>query len=587
MSTPSLRRVRILSAAIALGALAACGGGSSPTPPPPPPTSGPTDLSIAVTAPTDTISPGKKAPWTVVVTNNGTYASGALAITNVVDATSTIAEIHCKASANAHCPSVLAASMTGGELPAGESLSFEVDIVVTAGTTGTVYLSSSVSTPNESAPANNTQTVTANVQSNSVSVSNVAAGLTIPAGQTSIFTATIANSGPAVATNVSISGDLSTPLKSGPVTCVATGGATCPTQSAFPLTVDSLPVGGTLTLSIAANVPESYRGTATSTVGVKDDNDSNPDDNTAIASTTVVDGRSGSYELYASNALVYTMTVDFDAKTYAVSGNGVDASGALTTTDSITYAISSDQEIRAAVPANDLLVGAYDFGAGPKAFIAARSFATTVDDIGTASFTVFGLSTNHLGTTDTTIESQLFDASGTMTDCTSTTQIYREGACPDSFKASYALTFSGADITGVDSVGNDTIHIRVAKSGASRIALRSETDTSCNCARFSVGVTDNVLALSGTFGGASSIGSTGGLKLTDTSYAASWLSAAGVSSTDTATLGVQGSSAPIGLRGGVRASDGSFIYVVENAPVALVVGAVDGAANGTMELWGQ
>ena len=585
MSTPSLRRVRILSAAIALGALAACGGGSSPTPPPPPPTSGPTDLNVAVTAPTDTIVPGKNAAWQVVVTNSGPFPSTSTPISNVVDLNSTISGVKCKASANAHCPSLLGASMSGGALPAGESLTFEVDVVVTAGYSGTVFLSSTVAAPNDSTPANNTQTVTSSVQSYDVSVSNVAAGPTIGAGTTTNFTATIANSGPAVATNVTISGDLSTPLKPGPITCVAAGGATCPTQGNFPMTVDSLPVGGTLTLTIAATVPEGYRGTATSTVGVKDDNDSSAGNNTSTATVTVVDARSGTYQLYASDAQVYAMTVDFDAKTYAVSGNGVDANGALTTTDSLTYAISSNEQVRAS--AADLIVGAYDFGAGPKAFVGARSFATTIDDVGTAAFTVFGLSTNHLGTTSTTIESQLFDPAGTMSNCTSTTQIYREGACPDSFKSHYTLTFSGNDITGVDSTSNDTLHIRVAKSGDSRIALRAETDAACNCTRFSVGVTDNVLALSGTFGGASSIGSTGGLKLTDTSYAASWLSSTGVATTDTATLGVQGTSAPIGLRGGLRASDGAFIYVVENAPIALVVGATGGVADGTMELWSQ
>src|SRR5205085_1919923 len=102
---------------------AACGGGSTPTPPPPPPTSGPTDLSVTVTAPTDTIVPGKKAPWTVVVTNGGQWPTTSTTINNTVDDNSTVSEVHCKpSSANAHCPQLLGASMTMGQLPAGESL---------------------------------------------------------------------------------------------------------------------------------------------------------------------------------------------------------------------------------------------------------------------------------------------------------------------------------------------------------------------------------------------------------------------------------------------------------------------------------
>src|SRR5438094_5011683 len=44
-----------------------------------------------------------------------------------------ISEVHCKASTNAHCPQLLGASMATGQLPPGESLTFEVDVIVTAG----------------------------------------------------------------------------------------------------------------------------------------------------------------------------------------------------------------------------------------------------------------------------------------------------------------------------------------------------------------------------------------------------------------------------------------------------------------------
>jgi len=585
MSTPSFRRVRILAATIALGALSACGGGSSSTTPPPPPPPAPLLTKVAVTAPTATIVPGKPATWTVVVTNNSQAPTTSTTFSNTVDANSAITTVRCRAAGSANCPALLAASMQMGALPGGTSLTFQIDVVVTAGTNGAVFLSSSVDAPNDPDLTNNTQRVGGSVQSYDVSVSNLAAGPTIPAGQMTTFTATIANSGPAVATNLTITQGLSTPLKPGPVTCVAEGGATCPADTSFPMSVDSLPVNGKLTLAISANVPAGYRGTATSTVGVKDDNDSSSGNNESVATATVVDARNGSYQAYATDAKTYDMTVDFDAATYAVSGNGVDARGTLTTTDQLTYAVSSNQEIRAS--AADLLVGAFDFGAGPKAFIAARSFATTADDIGSAAFTVFGLSTNHLGTTTSTFESQVFDASGAMVDCTSTSQLFRESACPDSSKTNYTLTFSGPDITAVDAGHNDTITMRVAKSGDARILLRAETDASCNCDRFSVGIPDNVLGLSGTFVGASSNGATGGLKLGASSYDVQWLSSTGVQSTDSATLAAQGSSAPVGLRGGVRASDGSFIWVIENAPVALVLGAFGTPADGTMELWSQ
>jgi len=65
--------------------------------------------------------------------------------------------------------------MTMGQLPAGESLTFDVDVIVAAGTNGTVYESTSVSAPNDTKPDNNTQTATATVQSYDVGVSVVPA----------------------------------------------------------------------------------------------------------------------------------------------------------------------------------------------------------------------------------------------------------------------------------------------------------------------------------------------------------------------------------------------------------------------------
>jgi len=592
MTTPSpkghpLRRARILAAAIVLGSLAACGGDSSP-PPPPPPTSGPTDLSVAVTAPGGTVVPGQPATWTVVVTNIGPWPAPSATVSNVVDpATTTITGVTCRASGNAHCPQLLGASMTVGQIPAGETLTFQVDTVITAGTNGTVTESAFVQAPNDTTLDNNNATSAVTVQSNDVTVSNVPAAPVIPAGQPTTFTAVIANNGPAVATNLVISQSLSDGLKLADTTCTATGGAVCPADTTFPISVDALPVGGTLTLAIGATVRADARGAVTSTVGIKDDNDGQPDNNTAVATATVVDGRGGAYQLYATDAKIYTLTVDFDGLTYSVVGNGVDKSGTLTTGDDVTYQVSSNQDIRASNATTDLLVGALDFGAGPKAFIAARNFATSADDAGSAPFTVFGIATSAGGVASSTFESQSIGADGTLSDCVSTSQIFRVGACPGSSLSSYALTFSGADITGTDSIANDTIHFRVAKSGTTRLVLRAETDPACNCSRFAVGVTDNVLPLAGKFGGASSNGSTGGLSLSDTSYSVQWLSPTGVSSTDSATLALQGTSAPVGLRGGVRASDGAFIYVIENAPIALVMGSFAGTASGTLEIWGQ
>ncbi len=580
MTTPSLRRVRILCAAIALDALAACGGGSTaPTPTPPPPSTA-SDLVVAVTGPSDIVAGGQTATWTVTITNAGPAIANAITISDIVDASSTITSVKCAASATAACPKLIGASMSLTQLAVDASITLTIQSVVTAGTDATIFESTTVTAATDRVTANNTATAEARAHSSTLNVSNVASATTVGAGTTVNFIATVANNGTGDETGVKIANQLTDKIVAGPLTCVATGGATCPAETSFPLAVPLLPSGGALSLTVPVTVPFAARGLITSEVSVKSDNLVGA--LTAVATTTAVDLRSGTYQMVAGTGQTYTLAVDLDALTYSVAGAGFSRSGALTTTDDATYVISGNSSLRAT--AAELMVGGFDFGSGTRPFVAARTFATTPAELGTLPFTAFGMATTG-GTSTTTIDGFAFDGAATLTDCAAATQIFTVATCPTPLLRSYALGFAGSDITGVDAVSGDTIHFRVAQSLGTLIYLRAETDAVCGCTVFGVGLTDNALPMGGSFLGASSTGAAGSLELTDVSYRAAWTRDDASTYAENAVIAVQGTSAPLDLRGGVRSTDGAFLYVLENDPLVLVVGANNGPAAGTLDVW--
>ena len=145
-----------------------------------------------------------------------------------------------------------------------------------------------------------------------------------------------------------------------------------------------------------------------------------PDASAGDPPAVAADARNGTYTMVAANAREYALTVDFDAATFSVSGDGVDQTG--------TFSVSGDEY--SFLPGNaleatgvnttrfryvnDTLAGTYATADDVQPFIAPRVFATTVADaVGTydlVSRTVDATESRELGLATSVVPADGFDA---------------------------------------------------------------------------------------------------------------------------------------------------------------------------------
>ncbi len=413
-----------------------------------------------------------------------------------------------------------------------------------------------------------------------VSVAAVAAAAKVPAGTVATFTATVANAGPNAAQNLTLQHTLTSGYAAGTITCTASGGASCPATTGPSMSLAQLPVGGSLSFSIPVPVSAASRGAITSTLQVTTAGDPASANNAASATTTAEDPRNDSYKAYATDGRLYTLTVDFDARTYTMAGNGLNAGGSFSADGSgTTFTFAGNAKFRVA---EDLLVGGFDFGSGVKSFIGARRFVTTLNEP-SGEFNTLGLNFPNGAPVDSRIFTSRF-INSTLEVCLDNV-IFKITVCPAASVWTYALSISGDEFTGVAAApNNDTIRFRVAKSGATLIYLRAGDASDGTGRRFRVAVPETNGLAGGTFNGASTLGAWGTATLTATTYSVTGTSAGGSPISDSATLSGLGPNGPLGIRVGQRTSDGASVFVMQNSPLAVLVGARGGPAAGYMEI---
>lgn len=297
-------------------------------------------------------------------------------------------------------------------------------------------------------------------------------------------------------------------------------------------------------------------------------------------SPTPQDARNGSYKVFATDGRQYTLAVNFDDKSYAMTGNGLDKHGNFGAEAGGTgFNFGTHARFRTE---DDLVVGGFDFGGGVKPFIAARRFVTSANDVTGAAFNVFGL--NHLstGTVESRIYGMQFTAAGTLQACLDNA-VSTVAACPGGSLSTYSLSLSGDEFTATDAVHGDTMVFSIARSGSVLIYLRSGT-SSDGGRRFRVAFSDVSTLQSGSFVAVSTQGEAGDTALTSTRYSISGTTAAGAGFSATAGLAQMGLTQPQGLRIGTRSSDGANVFVMEGGPIYALIGARSGVADGHMEI---
>jgi hypothetical protein len=292
--------------------------------------------------------------------------------------------------------------------------------------------------------------------------------------------------------------------------------------------------------------------------------------NVATATAVAVDERNGAYKAYAADGRLYDLTIDFDALQYTMSGNGQTVQRSFVAGNG-EYVVAGTSRLRVA---EDLVVGSHDFGNGPVPYVAARRFASTIVDgvfnLATRNVAADGTASTHPGTARI--------SGNILSVCQTDTGVDAPQNCPVVL-ASYLLTLNGNVLTGVDA-GNATFTFQLARSGASVILL-SAAPAADGSQQLRIGLQESAGLSWGTLHGPTSTGDWVTMLLDSANIEYAVL---GATTNDQAGLQKISNGGPFAMMTGKRLSDSADIFVMQATPLAVMVGAFDGTANGVLQV---
>lgn len=295
----------------------------------------------------------------------------------------------------------------------------------------------------------------------------------------------------------------------------------------------------------------------------------------APAPATGADARNGTYTMVAADTREYSLALDFDARTYRVTGNGIDQSGAIqadgaafdflpgnasgsgaSTTTRFSYTAST-------------VVGEFALAGGAVPFIASRTFATSLPT-SALTFTMLGRTVDTAaGTADTTIQQGQVTADGRLLVCNDN-QIFEIGACPSASLTTGTLSIAGDVITAATSSGN--IPFRIATIGTDAVFLRASVSTGTT-RRFVVGLPSVSTFTAGTFVGGTTEPAWGSITISPTTFSSTGTSPAGVTTTRTGTAASTVGGPSLGGLLAVTTTNAGSYFATSGGQLGVVVAA--------------
>jgi hypothetical protein len=294
------------------------------------------------------------------------------------------------------------------------------------------------------------------------------------------------------------------------------------------------------------------------------------------------DARNGTYTAVAADAREYSLALDFDAKTYHVTGNGIDTSGAISEQSGVfsfapgNASGTTGSSTTRFTLATDSVVGELPLAGGTVPFLAARNFAGALaDTVGT--YNMLGRTVDTAaGTADTTIQQGEITAGGQLRLCADL-GIYEIANCPSTSVSSGTITVSGNLFTAATPAGN--ILYRVANVGTDKVFLRASASVGTT-RRFMVGTPATATFSGDAFLGATTEPAWGTVTLTTTSFASSGTSPAGATSSRSGAAVAVGTPTP-GSIPGIRFIDAGaagYYFAIRSSEVGVVVSSFGSSA---------
>jgi len=297
------------------------------------------------------------------------------------------------------------------------------------------------------------------------------------AGESVTFTVIVANTAQVDSAPVSLAwsvadvevGEIS-------VSCTSASSAVCPSTVAATTTIDTLPAQRQLIFKYTVTLPSATRGDVVATAVATTSEEADSSDNTVSATTVAVDARNDSYEVYAANGKAYEMTVDFDAGTYTMTGDGVSDTRSFASDSAGGYLVGSGPERLRAT--DGVIVGVHSFGGTATPYIAANNFLTsTTGAAGNYNLMFRRVASDGSGATTHPATATL--SSGALKVCESETEVLNASACGSGNAKLYTVTIADGVFTATSTTsGVPSMSFRIAEVGDSEVLLSIGTSAS-------------------------------------------------------------------------------------------------------------
>ena len=212
------------------------------------------------------------------------------------------------------------------------------------------------------------------------------------------------------------------------------------------------------------------------------------------------DARNGSYAVFATNGQRYTLSLDFNANTWQMTGTGINQSGSIGTADG-AFTFSTASNTARFQHVQDTVIGGFRFGDGVIPFVAPRRFVTTVADA-VGEYHFLTSVTDPVEGNNSLIFTGEITTGGTLRTCADST-IFVIAMCPAGSVVTHTLAVNGEEFGATTAAG--TFPFRVARIGTDKVFVRA-SGSSGTSRRFTVGVPAQPSYTRGRFRGANSLG---------------------------------------------------------------------------------
>lgn len=232
------------------------------------------DLAVTKTDNRTTAIPGTQNVYTLSVTNNGPNPANVVTVTDTFPGAFTGATWTCSGTGGGTCPLSGSGNINTNtvSLPTSATVTFIVTGTINASATGTLT-NTATTAPNISdpVPGNNSATDTTNLTPQAdLSITKTDGQTTDVPGTSIVYSITVNNAGPSTAPNTFITDVFPIAILGMTWTCSGTGGSTCPTNGAGPISTSLVTVtaGGSVTIIATGTITVSATGTLTNTAFV-------------------------------------------------------------------------------------------------------------------------------------------------------------------------------------------------------------------------------------------------------------------------------------------------------------------------------